>query len=495
MAVDTWEKTLEFLVSLDTFVQAVDAPYDIKRRDNGGISTPAGGVPEHAATEDTYSRISEAYINLGGFEANLELARIKIQNIRNQSPVLIHHLPDEILSAIFILGSQDRVRDVGFDALIGEGAADHDDATVHGVDVPDVESEESGDSNGDEAGEESGSDPASREVTKGKAPPFNLLVSQVCHRWREVALNTGQLWTRIDLTKPPPHERIKLWLERSRNHPLDAFYDTRLPAMSSESLALTLLTVLEHFRSSVSQCAELRCINLTIDTSRSFKNIRLILLELSYTFGCISEMLRGVTALHLHEFCFPWDHPVYTKLVEFALISDSSDTAPTAPQFGAILLGCPLLENIKLEGIGYDFRSTASPITMTSLHTISVRDLTFGSLAFIFNTIRAPRLRRFYLHDMCSNEVDYTSFEATVSGLLASAGRSLRYLSVSDRDTAILYPSLITFLQKAPCITSLELRDAPEPQAILHALTHESICPEFQSLIVTRCEDKRGIAN
>ncbi|KDQ08324.1 hypothetical protein BOTBODRAFT_568985 [Botryobasidium botryosum FD-172 SS1] len=129
---------------------------------------------------------------------------------------------------------------------------------------------------------------------------------------------------------------MKLWLERSRSHPLDLFFNTQPSGTSSKSLGLILLTALEHLKSSILQCAEPRCINLTIDTDQSFKNVRLILLELALSRSHIrllsltvrnhmsplrsshahhwksvplSEMLRGVTALRVDAFYFPWDHP------------------------------------------------------------------------------------------------------------------------------------------------------------------------------------------
>ncbi|KDQ08325.1 hypothetical protein BOTBODRAFT_191826 [Botryobasidium botryosum FD-172 SS1] len=336
-AINAWKKTLRDLrVSLDAFVSATDLLCDSERRDNRRSPRPAD-----VAGEDVYSQILEVYTELDGFEGKFgldalpwELARAKIRNIRNQSHsiVAIHRLPDEVLSTIFILGFQKRIQDVGFGAVAGEAAIEVAGTTVHEEAVADVETDESEDSETDEdeedggahvpegdgtgAGAESGEkhedrdECASREATQGKALPFNLLVSQVCHRWREVALNTGQLWTRIALSEPPPHERMKLWLVRSGNHPLDFFFDTHPPGMSSESLALTLLAALEHLKSSASQSAEPRCVNFTINARRSLKDVHLVLLELSLTHSYIR--LQSLTVHERTFMCRP-THARYWK--------------------------------------------------------------------------------------------------------------------------------------------------------------------------------------
>ncbi|KDQ08332.1 hypothetical protein BOTBODRAFT_179962 [Botryobasidium botryosum FD-172 SS1] len=541
-AICTWKKAFQDLrISLDAFVSVTDTLCDSKRQDDGRISI--SGL-EHVAEEDVYSKVSEYYAELDGFEGKFGLARAKIQNIRNQSHsiVPVHRLPDEILSTVFVLGSQDRIQAVGLDA---EVAIEHA-ATAREDDVADADSDESEDSDSDEdegdevhegdgtgAGAESDEehetrdDSASPEATKGKPQPFNLLVSQVCHRWREVALNTGQLWTRIDLTEPLPHERMKLWLERSKNYPLHVCLDTHPPATNSESLILAFLVALEHLKSSIPQSAEPRCVNLTINTRQPCKDVRLVLLELSlyhpsirlqslkvdeHLLMCcstharywksisLSEMLRGVTALHLHAFYFPWGHPAYSNLVELTISDVEDEHAPTAAQFETILRGCPLLEYFALDSTdiapNVHPQAAPSPIIMRSLHTITVRHLQFAAFAFVFSTIRAPCLRQLDFHGMhYDNEFDNrTKFRVVISGFFASAGRSLRYLSISDEEQTIRCRSLISFLRKAPCVTSLKFEDISKLQPIVWALTHEAICPELQSLTVAGCEDERGIA-
>ncbi|KAJ7929509.1 hypothetical protein B0H13DRAFT_2264482 [Mycena leptocephala] len=50
-----------------------------------------------------------------------------------------------------------------------------------------------------------------------KAP---LLLAQICHQWREICLDTPELWTSIAFGDTKSVELLKQWLSRARNQPL-----------------------------------------------------------------------------------------------------------------------------------------------------------------------------------------------------------------------------------------------------------------------------------
>lgn len=59
-----------------------------------------------------------------------------------------------------------------------------------------------------------------------EGPLFEVLVSHVCRLWRDIALNTPALWTRIDFDDEiTPYEMSQVYLERSKNAPLDISID------------------------------------------------------------------------------------------------------------------------------------------------------------------------------------------------------------------------------------------------------------------------------
>ncbi|KAH9065434.1 hypothetical protein EDB87DRAFT_1803443 [Lactarius vividus] len=95
----------------------------------------------------------------------------------------VNNLPNELLSSIFTLGS---------------------DAEKSGYD--DIAAEE-------------------EEEEEGPRLPFQVLVSHVCRRWREVVIGIPTLWTYLDFAEGPPFNKSQAWLERSKDQPLDIEID------------------------------------------------------------------------------------------------------------------------------------------------------------------------------------------------------------------------------------------------------------------------------
>ncbi|KAH8085401.1 hypothetical protein BXZ70DRAFT_559211 [Cristinia sonorae] len=55
---------------------------------------------------------------------------------------------------------------------------------------------------------------------------FEVLVSHVCHRWREVALQSPVIWTTIHLRTVPHMRRALVYLKRRGQHLIDVYIDT-----------------------------------------------------------------------------------------------------------------------------------------------------------------------------------------------------------------------------------------------------------------------------
>ena len=113
----------------------------------------------------------------------------------------VNALPNELLSSIFVLGSEAEEL----------GSNDADD-------------EEEDDEDASEGGDE-------------RRLPFKVLVSHVCRRWRMVAVATPMLWTFLDFAEGPPFDKSQTWLERSKGCPLDIELDCTVfeDASSDES--------------------------------------------------------------------------------------------------------------------------------------------------------------------------------------------------------------------------------------------------------------------
>ena len=101
----------------------------------------------------------------------------------------VNALPNELLSLIFVLGS---------------------------------EAEEQG---GNDADDEEKYEEGASEDEDRRRLPFKVLVSHVCRRWRTVAVEASMLWTFLDFAEGPPFDKSQTWLERSKGCPLDIELD------------------------------------------------------------------------------------------------------------------------------------------------------------------------------------------------------------------------------------------------------------------------------
>ncbi|KAF6757597.1 hypothetical protein DFP72DRAFT_239888 [Ephemerocybe angulata] len=81
-------------------------------------------------------------------------------------------------------------------------------------------------------------------------PSFQLLVSHVCHRWRQVALRTPSLWTTVHLREPVHLARARAYLDRcstSAAYLLDILVDTVAPEEHIPGVTLCLEEIVEVF--------------------------------------------------------------------------------------------------------------------------------------------------------------------------------------------------------------------------------------------------------
>ncbi|KAI0648063.1 hypothetical protein C8Q79DRAFT_1109896 [Trametes meyenii] len=69
--------------------------------------------------------------------------------------------------------------------------------------------------------------------------PFNVLVSHICARWRDVAVGNPLLWSHVRFDGPPPYDRAVTYLERAKSAPLaitvDRTDDSDIETVDSEA--------------------------------------------------------------------------------------------------------------------------------------------------------------------------------------------------------------------------------------------------------------------
>ena len=129
-------------------------------------------------------------------------------------------LPAEIMAQIFELGYEQTDKSGEKDIL---SDLEIDDSLSDGFDFGESE----GDSDDEGSSNKSG-------------PTFAMAVSHVCRRWRQTALATPSLWSKITFTPKVPSAQNRTFLERSRNSPLELFLHF---AMQDERTAYTYYSV------------------------------------------------------------------------------------------------------------------------------------------------------------------------------------------------------------------------------------------------------------
>lgn len=416
-----------------------------------------------------------------------QLGQIALRAFYNQCHT-INRLPDECLSAIFLMGAESGPENVGVDM----GFADDKEEIVD-------------------------------EEVVHKAIPFGLLVSHVCRCWRDVALNTGQLWTRIEIFDPPPLDYLRWILEHSKSCSLQIIFDMslrnsrRLEVGWHERLAEVLNVLTPHLPrcsdlvvkspektpvnqvflafEQVNEPLQLHTLKILLPTFRSSARPTS---GLSQWNTKLVELMRRVKILHLEGFYFPWTNPVYTNLTHLRILDipwSSADRLDVA-QFETILRGCPSLEYLDLNGADIEEGEMVTPhrtssIAMSCLRTIKLTAVELDTLRNLFHLITAPVVGALGIHSLI--EFDDALFDTpdpiatAVSDLFPTPSQSLWCLSLSDRSLCFALTTMPTLLQLVPHITSLELGHSVALGDLMEEMIVKKLCPKLESLLLDGC--------
>ncbi|KAG6840329.1 hypothetical protein C0991_007410 [Blastosporella zonata] len=229
-----------------------------------------------------------------------------------------------------------------------------------------------------------------------------VILSQVSTRWRNVAISTGGLWNTIIITFPTSHQQLSraiTWLKRSRSAPLDILLDFRDPSwdwdlaeslhafrwQDMEAILRLLMTHVHRWKRfelltdtwapiftflSYTRRANFRSLeSLSLHRCNAFfasKGATFAPVEMRKPVqlfgGHVAERLRRVTLTGVHV---DWAaSPLYnlTKL-EFRYLA--SDVTPSMGEFSSMLAECRHLRHLTIIGRGprIDSTPTSSPST------------------------------------------------------------------------------------------------------------------------------------
>ncbi|KAJ7221262.1 hypothetical protein GGX14DRAFT_353459 [Mycena pura] len=252
-------------------------------------------------------------------------------------------------------------------------------------------------------------EPHSDDMTTTTSP---TTISQVCHRWRQVALATGSLWTNIVLTFPTSREQLTrtiTWLVRSNTYPLDILLDFRDPEWDfedEESHGFCWTDMEPVLRLLLPSAARWRTIELFTDTwapifaflgytrtiGPSLSRLeKLHLARCNAYFALKGEVFEPAelsrhlplfggagdsTLPHLREVALTgvhidWSAPPLANLTKLEFKYQAADVMPSVAQFARIVAACPTLAVLAIVGCGPQFPRTAHGGGSASASTVA----------------------------------------------------------------------------------------------------------------------------
>ncbi|KAJ3508366.1 hypothetical protein NLJ89_g5791 [Agrocybe chaxingu] len=273
-------------------------------------------------------------------------------------------------------------------------------------------------------------------------PLFATTLSHVCTRWRNVALGTGCLWARINVTFPLSDidlERTRTYLIRSGTYPLDILVDVRDPDWdwNEDTHRATWQVMVPFVRLLVAHIHQWRKFEMLSDTwvpiftllfytktvtatplletlSLSRCNAYMAArgqifhpsvlrdpLPLLGGYASSTRKLRRVTLVGVHTI---WTDTILRNLTHLEFKYQSSDVMPTPEEFAAILAGCPRLTELSVVGWGpilqREVQYTDGVFQMPSLRTFTLGFVDTEYAMRFLPMFHAPSLRKFVLEDV-----------------------------------------------------------------------------------------------
>ncbi|TDL27672.1 hypothetical protein BD410DRAFT_782807 [Rickenella mellea] len=213
------------------------------------------------------------------------------------------------------------------------------------------------------------------------------VITHVCHRWRQVALDCATLW--ICVTSSQAYQEIVTYLERSKGVPLDAYIslggtrDTRCALILGELPRVRRLTV------HTSQIAD-----FADDVKILFGKPTVQLQEVHFTSSdpydspipVLQTSHQSLRSLRLECCFFPWDCAIFQGLTHLCLRNIPWNHEPNLSEYRAILALCPNLRELSLLRAGprdmHLHPSNAPIITLRSLRILEIQMSTYWWLEF-----------------------------------------------------------------------------------------------------------------
>ncbi|KAF7303324.1 F-box domain-containing protein [Mycena kentingensis (nom. inval.)] len=287
--------------------------------------------------------------------------------------------------------------------------------------------------------------------------PARLQLTATCHPWRELLLADSTVWNAIwfrgDLG--PRHDRAWAWFERARQSLLDVRIDTDANVLSGDEQPSSVLGP-DQMRILLHRLFEkLSTIRMLIVTTDDWESA-LVVLELLSKYALVNgaphlerfELHRGglknedrksltwpkleaqpflagmhppsLTYLSLNGIPVDWAGSVLQNLTTLDMRRLPATYSPDLLRFREILLNCPRLVKLSMDGAGpkfeeYYVHNPLPAIDLPELMTLVLADFTLPYAQYCVAQLTAPNVNDLTLMNLCGE--DYLPLFRQMTGM------------------------------------------------------------------------------
>ncbi|KAI1788003.1 hypothetical protein LXA43DRAFT_895365 [Ganoderma leucocontextum] len=297
--------------------------------------------------------------------------------------------------------------------------------------------------------------------------PFPLVVAAVSRQWRDIALNTPDLWTNIVVKHPKPFGWVPLCLQRSCEEPIDITINSRsanlLPTPLVDQLLSRLLPHVGRWRRfalTTSDPATIYAVGHRL-ANASAPMLRHLQLSLSGSSGnqevLLSEILQGgaeaLTSVRFDSLSTPWNAPPLHNLIALDLRWLWHQTRLQYEQFRNVLAASPNIRALILRGT-YIHLHAGRAYPPLQIPTLRYLELSGDTVCRMSSILETPNLQELTLANL--DETEFREFVASLPlpGGEAGPGRYPVLRSLSLLNASMCTPTR-RFTRALPTITHL----------------------------------------
>ncbi|TBU47094.1 hypothetical protein BD309DRAFT_988309 [Dichomitus squalens] len=255
--------------------------------------------------------------------------------------------------------------------------------------------------------------------------PFPLVVAAVSRQWREIALNTPDLWTNIVIKHPRPFGWIPLCLQRSCGQPIDITIDTRsTPLLNTTAVDQLIARFLPHiqrwrrFALTTSDPATIYAVGGRL-ANASAPMLRHLQLSLSGSSGnqevLLHEILQGgadaLTSVRFDSLSTPWSAPPLHNLVALDLRWLWHQTRLQYEQFRSVIAASPNIRALILRGT-YIHLHAGRAYPPLHIPTLRYLELSGDTVCRMSSLLETPNLQELTLANL--DETEFREFVASL---------------------------------------------------------------------------------